>query len=259
MTGYVAVTNGVGNEASLTDAIANIGPMSVAIYASNNFQLYSSGVFTDTSCPAGKVNHAVNVVGYGTSNGQDYYILRNSWGTSWGDKGYMLYRRNNKNQCGIASYASYPLVKATGSVTTPATTTNSVQSTPTNKAGTTTMNPVTTTTSRSQSSKCSKGSGLYANPGCSTGYSCQLSITNYKCSSGYLFDVTTNSCRLSSLVSCNPLSATCPNGTGYYTYPGCATLYYCRQTIINYSCRSGYLFDARSGMCRLASTYKCPV
>ena len=41
-------------------------------------------MFTDTSCPAGGLNHAVNLVGYGTLNGKDYYILRNSWGTNWG-------------------------------------------------------------------------------------------------------------------------------------------------------------------------------
>jgi len=48
-----------------------------------NFQNYKSGVFIDKTCP-NSVNHAVTLVGYGTSNGQDYYILKNSWGTIWG-------------------------------------------------------------------------------------------------------------------------------------------------------------------------------
>ena len=67
----------------LTNAIANVGPISVALYVTSNFQNYKSGVFIDTTCP-NSVNHAVTLVGYGTSNGQDYYILKNQWGTIWG-------------------------------------------------------------------------------------------------------------------------------------------------------------------------------
>ena len=84
ISSYVEVTSGNGDEAAVTAALANVGPLAVAVYVTSAFQHYTSGVFTDTSCPSGKLNHAVNLVGYGTQGGQDYYIMRNSWGSSWG-------------------------------------------------------------------------------------------------------------------------------------------------------------------------------
>ena len=84
ITGYVAVTDGIANEATFTRAISTVGPISVALYVTSNFQRYKSGVFFDNSCPIYGANHAVTLVGYGSLNGQDYYILKNSWGTNWG-------------------------------------------------------------------------------------------------------------------------------------------------------------------------------
>ena len=54
------------------------------------------------------VNHAVLAVGYGTENGVDYWLVKNSWAESWGDKGYFKIARGN-NMCGIAVCNSYPL------------------------------------------------------------------------------------------------------------------------------------------------------
>ncbi len=112
-----------GDENKLQETIANIGPVSVSLYVSNNFQSYSSGVFKDTNCNLKLPNHAVALVGYDTdSNGNQYYILRNQWGTSWGMNGYMHFARNNNNMCGIADNAFYTNVSAvlTGSENIPA-------------------------------------------------------------------------------------------------------------------------------------------
>jgi hypothetical protein len=148
ITSYVAVTNGIANETLLTNAIANVGPISVALYVTSNFQNYKSGVFRDTTCP-NSVDHAVTLVGYGTLNGQDHYILKNSWGTNWGDQGYMLFARNNNNMCNIAYRTYYPVVlKDSNSTTLPITTTTTTRSPSTT---TTTRSPSTTTTTRSPS------------------------------------------------------------------------------------------------------------
>ncbi|XP_030248534.1 cathepsin S-like [Sparus aurata] len=96
------------DERALTHALATIGPISVSVDSSQNgFKFYKRGVYTDPSCTK-KTNHAVLAVGYGTLNGQDYWLVKNSWGRKWGDQGYIRMARNKNDQCGIAMYACYP-------------------------------------------------------------------------------------------------------------------------------------------------------
>lgn len=66
----------------MVQALDTIGPISVTLNA-NNLQYYVGGIINEASCSK-SINHAVVAVGYGTENGVDYFICKNSWGTSWG-------------------------------------------------------------------------------------------------------------------------------------------------------------------------------
>lgn len=108
ITGYEQVP--ANSEAALLLAVAN-QPVSVSIDASGSaFQFYSSGIFTG-ACGTG-LDHGVTAVGYGTSSdGTKYWLVKNSWGTSWGEEGYIIMQRDieaKEGLCGIAMDSSYP-------------------------------------------------------------------------------------------------------------------------------------------------------
>lgn len=107
MTSYKKISN--GDENVLKKFVASVGPIAAAISTSQTFQNYKSGVMDYPDCfPA--PNHAVLIVGYGTENGTDYWLIRNDWGTDWGIEGYGKMARNKGNQCVIASYAIWPIL-----------------------------------------------------------------------------------------------------------------------------------------------------
>ena len=101
------------DQVSLKAAVAQ-QPVAVAISADTMiFQSYSSGVITSANCYT-SLNHGVLAVGYGTENGQDYWLVKNSWGTSWGNNGYVKIAKssstNDAGVCGIAMDPSFPTV-----------------------------------------------------------------------------------------------------------------------------------------------------
>jgi C1A family cysteine protease len=108
---FVDVTNTVDG---LMEALVH-QPVSVAIEADErSFQLYKSGVYSDPAC-GDNLDHGVTAVGYGTTeDGLDYFTVRNSWGETWGDSGYIKMSRQSETvngTCGILSFASRPILR----------------------------------------------------------------------------------------------------------------------------------------------------
>jgi cathepsin L len=108
LKGYTVVTK--GDEEALKRAVATYGPISVAVDASHmSFQLYVGGVYDEEECDSELLDHVMSIVGYGSENGKDFWIVKNCWGSTWGESGYIRMARNKSNQCGIATDALYPL------------------------------------------------------------------------------------------------------------------------------------------------------
>lgn len=104
---YVNVTSNDPNALKL--AIYKNGPISVAIDASQrSFSFYSNGVYYDKKCRTDMdgLDHAVLAVGYGTMNGEDFFIVKNSWSSYWGLQGYILMAARDDN-CGILLTPTY--------------------------------------------------------------------------------------------------------------------------------------------------------
>ncbi|CAF1002286.1 unnamed protein product [Adineta steineri] len=115
ISGYGKTNN--GDEEGMRQALSTYGPLAAAIHTTSDLQFYGpsksgrpgSDILDIPSCSK-QVDHAIAIVGYGTENGKDYWLVRNSWGTNWGLQGYFKIARNKNSMCGIATYGYYTLV-----------------------------------------------------------------------------------------------------------------------------------------------------
>merc|ERR1712079_306671 len=100
---------GTPNSQSQMKAALQQAPLAVAIEADKMvFQTYSSGVLTSSRCGT-SLDHAVLAVGYGTEDGQDYWLVKNSWNTTWGDQGYIkLAITDGDGTCGVQMDPLFP-------------------------------------------------------------------------------------------------------------------------------------------------------
>jgi C1A family cysteine protease len=101
------------DQIALKEAVSN-SPVAIAIEADTRyFQSYSSGVLTSSTCGT-TLDHGVLIVGYGEDDGQKYWLVKNSWGSGWGDSGYVKIARSDSSNdggvCGISMEASFVVV-----------------------------------------------------------------------------------------------------------------------------------------------------
>lgn len=115
ITGWTDVES--GDEQAILDALVHTGPLSLGIQVPEEMVYYDSGVLTLDSCKRNKseIVHAVALVGYGTDeHGTDYYTIRNSWSTYWGDQGYVKVSRGEKDCCVTCEAGNVMLAEDTG-------------------------------------------------------------------------------------------------------------------------------------------------
>uniref|UniRef100_A0A7S3BM85 Cysteine protease n=2 Tax=Prasinoderma singulare TaxID=676789 RepID=A0A7S3BM85_9VIRI len=107
ITGYTHVTD--NSPQALKEAVATIGPVSISVAASKWFG-YSGGIYDDADACGYEVDHLVQLVGYGTDqdSGTDYWIVRNSWGQSWGEQGYIRLKREAADEAPVCGTDDAP-------------------------------------------------------------------------------------------------------------------------------------------------------
>ena len=98
----IEVTKTALPEEAIAEALVKHGPISAALDATG-FQHYKGGVFYNSDCNSIYLTHGITIVGF-TKN---YWIIKNSWGTEWGDEGYIYLAKDRSNHCGIATYPAY--------------------------------------------------------------------------------------------------------------------------------------------------------
>ncbi|GAB6025604.1 hypothetical protein CHUAL_011331 [Chamberlinius hualienensis] len=104
------------SEIGLHNAIGQYGPHFAALDGQQKaFIFYKKGIYSSDDCKTGlhEMNHSVVIVGFGKdkASGREFWILKNSWGTKWGEDGYMRLAKNECNQCGIANFTFFPDMK----------------------------------------------------------------------------------------------------------------------------------------------------
>lgn len=109
--GFISGYDGVTSEEVLLEKVAEYGPVCIGMDASSaHFQMYDGGIYDyDGWCTPESINHGLVCVGYGTEGEQNFWIIKNSWGTAWGEAGYVRLIRG-VNMCGVGSraYAAKP-------------------------------------------------------------------------------------------------------------------------------------------------------
>lgn len=109
ITNWVQVSE---NEDEIAAALVKYGPLAIGINA-QWMQTYSSGIAKPWSflCNPKSLDHGVTIVGYGVENGVKFWKIKNSWGSSWGEKGYYRIIKGD-GRCGVNKMVTAPIMTA---------------------------------------------------------------------------------------------------------------------------------------------------
>jgi len=108
ISAWAQVSKSASGESAIASYLVANGPVTIGINA-NPMQYYTHGIDNPSNCSPLNLNHAVLIVGYGTENGVDYWLIKNSWGTSWGEQGYYRIVRG-VDACGLARDVVHSLI-----------------------------------------------------------------------------------------------------------------------------------------------------
>jgi len=101
-----------GDEDEAVRVLAENSPIATALDATpSTFVYYTGGVYSDNQCDHKLISHGMLLMGYGfdTDSNMKFFTLKNTWGTDWGEKGYMRIIRDGSNRCGVVEYCNYPI------------------------------------------------------------------------------------------------------------------------------------------------------
>jgi len=96
------------DEGAMLNFVSSTGPPSICVDA-ESWQYYTGGIITTSDGCGTSLDHCVQLTGFGTANSTDYWHVRNSWGTDWGEKGYLRVQRGS-DVCGIAQEVTWPKI-----------------------------------------------------------------------------------------------------------------------------------------------------
>jgi cathepsin L len=104
------------NSETFKRALVSEGPLTIGVdQTQESFMRYAGGIYFEPNCEENYLTHAVLLVGFGVEDGEEFWVIKNSFGVTWGENGYMRIAMNRGNDCGVKKAAEFPIVEKNSS------------------------------------------------------------------------------------------------------------------------------------------------